>query len=74
VILGHCEFTRTSRGIQNLREKLDVDITYPLVPDVDMKVSQLYGMIHPGASATATCARHSSSTRSAPFARSCTTR
>jgi peroxiredoxin 2/4 len=40
--------------IQNLREKLGVEITYPLVADSDMKVSQLYGMIHPGASATAT--------------------
>jgi peroxiredoxin (alkyl hydroperoxide reductase subunit C) len=40
--------------IQNLREKLGVEITYPLVADVDMRIAQLYGMIHPGASATAT--------------------
>jgi peroxiredoxin (alkyl hydroperoxide reductase subunit C) len=40
--------------LQNMRDKLCVDITYPLIADVDTKVSQLYGMIHPGASATAT--------------------
>jgi len=40
--------------LQNLKEKVGVDIPYPLIADVDMKVSQLYGMLHPGASATAT--------------------
>jgi peroxiredoxin (alkyl hydroperoxide reductase subunit C) len=40
--------------MQNLREKLGTEIPYPLVADPDTKVSQLYGMIHPGASATAT--------------------
>lgn len=40
--------------LQNMKEKLGVDIPYPLVADLDMKVAQLYGMIHPGASATAT--------------------
>jgi peroxiredoxin (alkyl hydroperoxide reductase subunit C) len=40
--------------LQNMRDKLSVEIGYPLIADVDMKVSQLYGMIHPGASATAT--------------------
>jgi len=39
---------------ENLREKLDVDIGYPIVADLDMKVANLYGMLHPGASATAT--------------------
>jgi peroxiredoxin (alkyl hydroperoxide reductase subunit C) len=40
--------------LQNMKEKMGVSIPYPIVADVDMKVSQLYGMIHPGASATAT--------------------
>ena len=40
--------------LQNLREKLGVEIPYPLIADIDTNVSQLYGMIHPGASATAT--------------------
>jgi peroxiredoxin (alkyl hydroperoxide reductase subunit C) len=39
--------------LQNMKEKLGVEIPYPLIADLDMKVSQLYGMIHPGASATA---------------------
>jgi len=39
---------------ENLREKLDVVIGYPIVADLDMKVANLYGMLHPGASATAT--------------------
>lgn len=40
--------------LQNLKEKLGTEIPYPLIADLDTKVSQLYGMIHPGASATAT--------------------
>jgi len=33
---------------------MGVEISYPMVADIDMKVSSLYGMLHPGASATAT--------------------
>jgi peroxiredoxin (alkyl hydroperoxide reductase subunit C) len=40
--------------LQNLNEKLGVEIPYPMIADIDTKVSQAYGMIHPGASATAT--------------------
>jgi len=40
--------------LQNMKEKMGVEIPYPLIADIDTKVSQLYGMIHPGASATAT--------------------
>lgn len=40
--------------IQNLKEKMGVDIPYPMIADINMKVANLYGMIHPGASATAT--------------------
>ena len=39
---------------ENLREKLDAEIGYPMIADLDTKVAQLYGMIHPGASSTAT--------------------
>ncbi len=39
---------------QSIRELLDVRIDYPLVADSNMAVAQKYGMIHPGASATAT--------------------
>ena len=40
--------------LANIREKLGVTIPYPLVADVGMQVARLYGMIHPGASATTT--------------------
>ena len=39
---------------ENLKQILDVELPYPLIADVDTKVSQLFGMIHPGESATAT--------------------
>ena len=40
--------------IRNIEEKLNVRIPYPMIADLDMKVATLYGMIHPGASSTAT--------------------
>jgi peroxiredoxin (alkyl hydroperoxide reductase subunit C) len=39
---------------ENLRQILDVDIGYPLIADLDTKVAQRYGMIHPNASSTVT--------------------
>ncbi|NKB81935.1 MAG: peroxiredoxin [Nitrospirales bacterium] len=40
--------------LQNLKEKMGMVIPYPLIADVDMQVSRQYGMIHSGASSTAT--------------------
>jgi peroxiredoxin (alkyl hydroperoxide reductase subunit C) len=40
--------------VQNIKEKLGVTIPFPLVADLDMKVAQAYGMIHPGAGDTST--------------------
>lgn len=40
--------------LQNLKANLGVEIPYPMVADLDTKVAQAYGMIHPGASATVT--------------------
>ncbi len=40
--------------LQNMKEKMGVVIPFPLIADVTMEVSRLYGMIHPGASSTAT--------------------
>jgi peroxiredoxin (alkyl hydroperoxide reductase subunit C) len=37
-----------------MKEKMGATIPYPMIADVDMKISSLYGMIHPGASTTAT--------------------
>lgn len=39
---------------ENIREKLDIKIEYPLIADLSMDVASRYGMIHPGASSTAT--------------------
>lgn len=40
--------------LANMKERMGVEIPFPLIADLDTKVSQLYGMIHPGVSATAT--------------------
>ena len=40
--------------LENIKHKMGTTIPYPMVADVDMRVSKLYGMIHPEASATAT--------------------
>ncbi len=40
--------------VQNVREKTGVYLDFPIVADLDTKVAQLYGLIHPGESQTAT--------------------
>lgn len=40
--------------VRNIEEKLKTKITYPMIADLNTSVAQKYGMIHPGASATAT--------------------
>lgn len=40
--------------IKNIQDNLGVTIPYPLIADSDRQVSELYGMIHPHASSTAT--------------------
>lgn len=40
--------------VQAIKEKLGVNIPFPIIADLDMKVASSYGMIHPGASDTAT--------------------
>lgn len=39
---------------ENLQQHFDVRIGYPMIADLNMAVAAKYGMIHPGASATAT--------------------
>jgi peroxiredoxin (alkyl hydroperoxide reductase subunit C) len=39
--------------VNNVREKTDVYMQFPIIADIDMKVSKLYGMLHPGESSTA---------------------
>lgn len=38
--------------VRNIEQHLGVKITFPIIADIDMKVSMLYGMVHPGASTT----------------------
>jgi len=40
--------------VENLTKILGVELPYPLIADTDKKVAQLYGMMHPGESATVT--------------------
>lgn len=40
--------------VQNVREKSGVYLDFPLIADLDTRVAQLYGLIHPGESQTAT--------------------
>lgn len=40
--------------IRNMEQHFGVKVEYPLIADLDTKVAQLFGMIHPGASTTAT--------------------
>jgi peroxiredoxin (alkyl hydroperoxide reductase subunit C) len=38
--------------IRRIKEKMGVDIPFPVIADLDMKVASLFGMIHPAASTT----------------------
>lgn len=40
--------------IRNMEQHFGVKVDYPLIADLDTKVAQLFGMIHPHASSTAT--------------------
>ncbi|MGQ9640387.1 MAG: peroxiredoxin [Candidatus Bathyarchaeia archaeon] len=39
--------------IRNIEEKMKVKISFPIIADIDMKISKMYGMLHPGESSTA---------------------
>ena len=38
--------------VRNIKEKFGVEITFPIIEDLSMKVANAYGMIQPGASDT----------------------
>ena len=38
--------------IRNIKEKFNVEIPFPIIEDLSMKVARAYGMIHPGAADT----------------------
>ena len=39
--------------VRNIKENFDVDIQFPIIADLDMKVAGLYGMVHEASSTTA---------------------
>jgi peroxiredoxin 2/4 len=39
--------------VHDIKEKMGVQIPFPIIADLNMKVSKKYGMIHPGQSSTA---------------------
>ena len=40
--------------VRNVKEKMGVEIPFPIIADLDMNVAKKYGMIHQGQSSTAT--------------------
>ncbi len=40
--------------VRNIKEKMGVEIPFPVIADLDMKVANLYGMVQPGQSTTST--------------------
>lgn len=40
--------------IRNMEQNFDVKVSFPVIADLSMNVASKYGMIHPGAAATAT--------------------
>jgi peroxiredoxin (alkyl hydroperoxide reductase subunit C) len=40
--------------IRNIREKMGVEIPFPVIADLSMNIAKMFGMIHPGQSTTAT--------------------
>lgn len=38
--------------VRNIKEKFDVDVKFPIIADLDMKVANAYGMIQPAVSDT----------------------
>lgn len=40
--------------LESIRDRLGVDVPFPMIADLDTRVAQAYGMIHPGESNTVT--------------------
>lgn len=40
--------------LESIRDRLGVEVPFPMIADIDTKVAQAYGMLHPGESATVT--------------------
>ncbi|PIE27035.1 MAG: peroxiredoxin [Micrococcales bacterium] len=51
-LFSHIAWLRTIQDKMVFRDMKNVEVTFPLIDDVSMKVASLYGMIMPGESAT----------------------
>ena len=40
--------------VHAIKEKMGVDIPFPIIADISMNIAKMYGMLHPGQSSTAT--------------------
>ena len=52
IILSHIAWLRTIRERMHFRDMDNIEVQFPLIDDVSMNVSRLYGMIQPGESET----------------------
>ena len=53
-ISSHLAWFRSIYNEINFNDWKNIDITFPLIADLDLKISKLYGMIHPNTSDTTT--------------------
>lgn len=53
-IASHLAWFRSIHDEINFKDWKNVDITFPVIADLDLRVSKLYGMIHPNTSDTKT--------------------
>lgn len=51
-LYSHIAWLRTIRDKISFRDMKDVEVTFPLIDDVSMRVAQMYGMIMPGEDST----------------------
>jgi len=53
-IPSHLAWFRSIHNEINFRDWRNIDITFPVIADIDLRVAKLYGMIHPNTSDTKT--------------------
>jgi peroxiredoxin (alkyl hydroperoxide reductase subunit C) len=53
-ISSHLAWFRSIHDEINFKDWKNIDITFPVIADIDLRVSKLYGMIHPNTSDTKT--------------------
>ncbi|MBO7053727.1 MAG: redoxin domain-containing protein, partial [Alphaproteobacteria bacterium] len=53
-IFSHLAWFRSIYNEVEFKDLKNIAITFPVIADIDLKISKLYGMIHPNSSDTAT--------------------